>query len=171
MNPPIREARHRDGRWRAVTNGIVDVVGSDHARHTIEEKSKPYPQSPSGMPGVQTLLPLLLMHHAAQRLSLGRIADLTAHGPARIYNIAGKGRIAVGYDADLVFVDLAAQWQIEREWLTSKCGWSPFEGFQMKGKVLHTILRGEIMVQDGALCGSMIGRPVRFSDTNGARAG
>ena len=113
MNPPIREARHRDALWQAVRQGVVDCIGSDHAPHTREEKAKPYPQSPSGMPGVQTLVPLMLDHVNAGRLTLERFVDLTSAGPARIYGIAGKGRIALGYDADLTLVDLKAERTIE----------------------------------------------------------
>ena len=106
MNPPVRDARHRDGIWRGVAQGIVDVLGSDHAPHTLEEKAKPYPASPSGMTGVQTLVPIMLDHVNAGRLTLERFVDLTSHGPQRIFGIAGKGRIAVGYDADFTIVDL-----------------------------------------------------------------
>jgi dihydroorotase len=165
MNPPIREASHREALWRAVNQGIVDVIGSDHAPHTREEKAKPYPRSPSGMPGVQTLLPLLLDHMNAGRLTLARLVDLTSAGPQRIYNIAGKGRIAVGYDADLTLVDLKARRQIEAEWLASKCGWSPFEGQRVTGWPVATVVRGRIVARDGALEAEPAGRPVRFQDT------
>ena len=144
MNPPIREARHRDGLWQAVRDGVVDCIGSDHAPHTLEEKAKPYPTSPSGMAGVQTLLPLLLDHMAAGRLTLERIVDLTSAGPQRIYDIAGKGRIAVGYDADLVLVDLETRRVIRNEWIASRCGWTPFDGREVKGWPKATILRGHV---------------------------
>src|SRR5262249_57324325 len=114
--PPIREARHSAGLWEAVRQGVVDVIGSDHAPHTLEEKAKPYPASPSGFPGVQTLLPLLLDHVAQGRLTLQRLVDLTSAGAQRIYNIAGKGRLAVGYDADVTLVDLKARRTIENRW-------------------------------------------------------
>src|SRR5215475_5584344 len=121
MNPPIREAGHREALWRAVEQGVVDCIGSDHAPHTREEKAKPYPQSPSGMPGVQTLLPMMLDHMNAGRLTLNRLVDLTSAGPARIFGIAGKGRIALGYDADLAIVDLAAKREITNDWIRTKC--------------------------------------------------
>ncbi len=165
MNPPIRDERHRAGLWWGIEQGIVDVVGSDHAPHTLEEKAAPYPNSPSGMPGVQTLVPLLLDHVAAGRMSLARLVDLTSAGPARIYNLSGKGRIAQGYDADLTLVDLAAEKTIEAAWLASKCGWSPFEGQQVKGWPVGTIIRGHVVMRDGELLGSPIGAPVRFVDT------
>ncbi|MDH3920210.1 MAG: dihydroorotase, partial [Rhodospirillales bacterium] len=121
MNPPIRAAHHRDALWQALGQGIVDVIGSDHAPHSREEKAGDYPATPSGMPGVQTLLPLLLDHMNAGRLSLERLVDLTSAGPQRIYGVAGKGRIAAGYDADLTLVDLKARREITGAWLASKC--------------------------------------------------
>ena len=165
MNPPVREAHHREALWRAVTDGIVDVVGSDHAPHTAEEKAQPYPRSPSGMPGVQTLVPLLLDHVHAGRLTLERFVDLTSAGPARIYGIAGKGRIALGCDADLTVVDLGRREEITKSWLASKCGWSPFEGRQVTGWPVATVVRGRIVMRDGALLGDPAGRPVRFWST------
>lgn len=165
MNPPIREAHHREALWQAIDQGIVDCIGSDHAPHTLEEKAKPYPASPSGMPGVQTLLPLLLNHMAEGRLGLSRLVDLTSAGPARIYNVAGKGRIAQGYDADFTIVDLAAKRRIESAWLASKCGWSPFEGMTIKGWPMMTIIRGHVVMRDGSVLDKAIGKPVRFTET------
>jgi dihydroorotase len=165
MNPPIREARHRAALWEAVRLGIVDVIGSDHAPHTREEKAAPYPRSPSGMPGVQTLLPLLLDHMNAGKLTLERVVDLTSAGAQRIYNIAGKGRIAVGYDGDFTLVDLKAKKHIEKEWLQAKCGWSPFEGKPITGWPMATVIRGHVAMRDGELLGGPTGRPVRFTET------
>lgn len=165
MNPPIRDARHRDGLWEGIRQGIVDVIGSDHAPHTKEEKARDYPQSPSGMPGVQTLLPLMLDHVNAGRLSLERLVDLTSAGPARIFNIAGKGRIAVGYDADFSIVDLKARTEITSDWLAYKCGWSPFEGMTVTGWPMATVIRGQTVMREGELIGDPLGRPVRFQDT------
>jgi dihydroorotase len=120
MNPPIREGRHRDRLWVSLGQGVADILGSDHAPHTLEEKAQTYPASPSGMPGVQTLVPVMLDHVAAGRLSLERFVDLTSAGPARLFNIAGKGRIAVGYDADLTVVDLARRETITDAWSASR---------------------------------------------------
>ncbi|MEZ5982202.1 MAG: amidohydrolase family protein [Parvularculaceae bacterium] len=125
MNPPVRDARHRAGLWHGVGQGVIDVIGSDHAPHSREEKAKPYPASPSGMPGVQTLLPIMLDHVAEGRLSLMRLIDLVCHGPNRIFGIAGKGRLAVGYDADFTLVDMKARHTITDEEGASKCGWTP----------------------------------------------
>jgi dihydroorotase len=165
MNPPIRGAEHREALWRAVADGVVDVIGSDHAPHTREEKAGDYPRTPSGMPGVQTLLPLLLDHLAAGRLTLERLVDLTSAGAQRIYGIAGKGRIALGYDADLTLVDLEARREITADWLKSKCGWSPFEGMTVTGWPIATVIRGRVVMRDGALLGEPAGRPVRFVET------
>jgi dihydroorotase len=113
MNPPIRSGAHRDGLWHWLNHGVPDVLGSDHAPHTREEKAKVYPASPSGMPGVQTLLPLMLDHVANGRLTLQRLVDLTSAGPQRVFGLVTKGRIAAGYDADFSIVDLKARWTVE----------------------------------------------------------
>ena len=165
MNPPIRAARHREALWKALNAGIVDVIGSDHAPHTQEEKARAYPATPSGMPGVQTLLPLLLDHVSKGRLTLQQVVDLTSHGPNRIYGIAGKGRLAVGYDADYTLVDLKAETEITGDWLASKCGWSPFEGMTVTGFPKGTIVRGRRVMWDGTLADAATGQPVRFQET------
>jgi len=162
MNPPIREARHRAALWRAVAEGLVDVIGSDHAPHTREEKSRPYPASPSGMPGVQTLVPVMLGHVHSGRLSLSRFVDLTSAGPARLYNIAGKGRIARGYDADFTVVDLKAERTITNAWMASKCGWTPYHGMTVTGWPVMTVIRGQTVMRDGETVGAPMGEPVRF---------
>ena len=165
MNPPIREGVHTTGLWRGVTEGVFDVIGSDHAPHTLEEKAKAYPGSPSGMPGVQTLLPLMLNHVHNGRMSLARLVDMVCTGPSRIFNIAGKGRIALGYDGDFTLVDLHAQRTIEKGWLASKCGWSPFEGMTVTGWPMATVIRGAVVMRDGELADAPGGRPVRFQET------
>ncbi len=165
MNPPIRDLGEQDGLWRGIACGIVDVVGSDHAPHTREEKAVPYPNSPSGMPGVQTLLPLLLDHMNAGRMTLQRLVDLTSAGAVRLFQLAGKGRLAVGYDADYTLVDLAARRTIELDWLASRCGWSPFEGREVTGWPMATVVRGRVVMRDGELADSAHGRPIRFQET------
>jgi dihydroorotase len=165
MNPPVRELRHQTALWRAIAEGVVDVVGSDHAPHTLEEKAKPYPASPSGMPGVQTTLPLLLTAASRGKLSLERVVDLLCHGPQRIYQIAGKGRIARGYDADLTLVDLQAWRTLEDKDMGTKVGWTPFAGMRVCGVPKVTILRGKAVMRDGELLGPPAGRPVRFAET------
>ncbi|MGD0192020.1 MAG: dihydroorotase [Rhizomicrobium sp.] len=165
MNPPIRDASHRDALWKAVQEGLIDVIGSDHAPHTREEKSKTYPDTPSGMPGVQTLATILLDHVNAGRLSLERFVDLTSAGAARIFGIASKGRIARGYDADFTIVDLKARKRIDNSWIASRCGWTPFDGMETTGWPLATIIRGQIVMRDGALVTPHAGVPVRFVET------
>ncbi len=162
MNPPIRGEEHRQALWRAVEQGVVDVIGSDHAPHSREEKAKPYPQSPSGMTGVQTLVPVMLDHVTAGRLSLERFVDLTSAGPARIYGLAGKGRIAVGYDADFTVVDLKARRRISNMWIASKCGWTPFDGMQVTGWPIATIIRGQVVMREDTLLGDPRGEPLRY---------
>jgi dihydroorotase len=165
MNPPIRDESHRLALWRGVNAGLFDVLGSDHAPHTLEEKSKPYPSSPSGMPGVQTLVPLMLNHVAQGRLSLQRFVDLTSAGPQRVFSLCNKGRIALGYDADFTVVDLETQRTIEASWIASKAGWTPFDGMKVTGWPIHTIVRGQVVVRDEALQIRGAGQPVRFLDT------
>ena len=162
MNPPIRDARHQAALWDAIRSGLADVLGSDHAPHTLEEKARPWPGSPSGMPGVQTLVPLMLNHVNAGRLTLERFVDLTSAGPARVFGIKSKGRLAPGYDADLTLVDLAAQRTITNDWSKSKCGWTPFDGMQVTGWPIATISRGRVVMRDGALQGTPGGQPVAF---------
>ncbi len=162
MNPPIRSAAHRDGLWHWVGQGVPDVLGSDHAPHTREEKAKAYPASPSGMPGVQTLVPLLLDHVANGRLSLQRFIDLTSAGPQRVFGLVGKGRIAVGYDADFTIVDLKARWTMDESWMASRCGWSPFSGMSVTGRPVGTIVRGHRVMWESQLADVAVGEPVRF---------
>ena len=165
MNPPIRNAHHRDALWQAVNQGVIDVIGSDHAPHTRAEKDKTYPNTPSGMPGVQTLVTIMLDHVNAGRLSLERFIDLTSAGAARIFGIAGKGRIARGYDADFTIVDLKKKMAIENSWIASKCGWTPFDGMQTTGWALTTIIRGRTVMRDRALVDGGHGAPIQFLDT------
>ena len=164
MNPPIRDEKHRQGLWRGILDGTVDVIGSDHAPHTRAEKDMGYPNSPSGMPGVQTLLPIMLDHVNAGRLSLKRLVELTSTGPARIYGAALKGEIKVGYDADLTLVDLGLKHTISKNWLASKCGWSPFLDKTVKGWPVATILRGKTIMRDDEIIGDPIGKAVTFQD-------
>ncbi len=165
MNPPIRSAEHVAGLWRGIDQGIVDVLGSDHAPHTLEEKARPYPASPSGMPGVQTLVPVMLTHVANGKMSLERFIDLTSAGAQRIFNIAGKGRLAVGYDADLTLVDLKAKRTIVHADMATRSAWTPFDGFEATGWPMATIVRGRVVMKDDELIGSAHGRPVRFQET------
>jgi dihydroorotase len=165
MNPPIRDESHRLALWDAVTSGVIDVIGSDHAPHTREEKDKEYPDTPSGMPGVQTLATILLDHVNKGNLTLERFVDLTASGPQRIFGIAGKGRIARGYDADFTIVDMGLTREIQNSWIASTCGWTPFDGMKTKGWPVATILRGAIVMRDFAATMPAQGAPARFVET------
>jgi len=165
MNPPIREQRHVDSLWRALNAGIVDVMGSDHAPHSIEEKAQPYPASPSGMPGVQTMVPVMLTHVNNGKLSLQRFVELTSAGPQRVFGLADKGRIAEGYHADFTVVDLKRKETITAEWSKSKCGWTPFDGFEATGWPVATIVRGGFVMRDGEIVAKGGGKPVRFNET------
>jgi len=171
INPPIRDSRHRDALWQAMAEGLIDVVGSDHAPHTRADKSGIYPQTASGLTGVQTLATIMLDHVHAGRLSLERFADVTSAGPARVFGIAGKGRIAQGYDADFTIVDLHAKRRIENRWIASRCGWTPYDGIETTGWPVATVLRGRFVMRDGAVAESSGGQKLRFVETlaaNGA---
>jgi dihydroorotase len=165
MNPPIRDESHRLALWEAVRNGVIDVIGSDHAPHTREEKDKVYPDTPSGMPGVQTLATILLDHVNKGNLTLERFIDLTASSAQRIFGIAGKGRIVLGYDADFTIVDMNLTREIQNSWIASTCRWTPFDGMKTKGWPVATILRGRAVMRDFAATGAAAGQPVRFVDT------
>jgi len=162
MNPPIRSAEHRESVWRGLREGVVDVLGSDHAPHTLEEKARPYPESPSGMPGVQTLVPIMLEHVNAGRLTLERYVDLTSAGPQRIFNIVGKGRIAAGYDADFTVVDMKRTETIRNSWIASRCGWTPYDGRTVIGWPVGTIVRGRRVMWEGEVTAPAGGEAVRF---------
>ena len=162
MNPPVRDAVHRAGIWAGVADGTADILGSDHAPHTREEKEKPYPQSPSGMTGVQTLVPVMLDHVNARRLSLERFVDMTSHGPNRLFGIVRKGRIAAGYDADLTIVDLKRRETITDAWIASKAGWTPYDGVSVTGWPVGTVIRGRRVMWQGELLAPTTGQPMRF---------
>ncbi|MCK2056052.1 dihydroorotase [Methylobacterium sp. 37f] len=164
MNPPVRGADHRDGIWHGLSQGVADILGSDHAPHLLEEKAKPYPDSPSGMTGVQTLVPIMLDHVAAGRLSLSRFVDLTSAGPKRLFGIARKGRLAVGYDADVTVVDLKRRETIRNDWIASKCGWTPYDGVTVTGWPVGTLVRGNSVMWDGALTAPSRGEAVVFEE-------
>ncbi|WP_428375530.1 dihydroorotase [Lichenicoccus sp.] len=163
MNPPIRDARHYAASWRAVRDGTVDTIGSDHAPHSLAAKAKPWPDCPAGLPGVQTLVPLMLDHVNAGRLTLGRLVDLMAAGPARVYDLVGKGRIAAGNDADFTLVDMRARRRIENSWIVSPIGWTPFDGMLVTGWPVATIVRGEAVMRDDEIIGAPRGRLAHFA--------
>jgi dihydroorotase len=167
MNPPVRDELHRAALWQGLDEGIADVLGSDHAPHTREEKDKTYPNTPSGMTGVQTLVPVMLDHVNASRLTLERFVDLTSAGPKRLFGIANKGRIAVGYDADFTVVDLKRTETITNDWIASKSQWTPYDGKKVTGWPVGTVVRGNVVMWDGSLEASSQGEVVRFEETAG----
>ena len=162
MNPPIRGARHVAAAWAAVRDGRVDTIGSDHAPHSHAAKARPWPETAAGLTGVQTLLPVMLDHVAAGRLTLARLVDLMAAGPARIYGAVGKGRLARGADADLTLVDLTARRTIENAWIASPCGWTPFDGTRVTGWPVATVVAGRTVMREGEVIGDPGGKLVRF---------
>ena len=167
MNPPIRDARHMEAAWAAVADGTVDVVGSDHAPHSRAAKERPWPDCAAGLTGVQTIVPLMLDHVSAGRLSLSRLADLMCAGPARVYGVTGKGRLAAGYDADFTLVDMGRQRTIEESWIVSPCGWTPFAGHGCTGWPVGTIIRGGVAMREDELLGAPRGQAVRFAEARG----
>ncbi len=164
MNPPLRDKSHYDRLWYAVRNNYNDTIGSDHAPHLKVNKDKEYPDTPSGMPGVQTLMPVMLNHVNDGKLSLEQLMNLVCENPVKIFGIIGKGFIKKDYDADITIVDMNKVIKIENDKIESKCGWSPFDGYKFKGTPVYTIINGEIKMKDGEIIGEPSGKPIRFED-------
>jgi dihydroorotase len=162
MNPPIRKKEHYDRLWTAVKNSVVDVLGSDHAPHSKEDKKKKYPASPSGMPGVQTILPIMLNHVNNEKLSLEQLIRLMCENPCKIFGIKNKGYIKEDFDADLTIVDMNKNQTIKDEIIASKCGWTPFNNFTVKGFPVATIINGKIVMFDGKVNIEGSGQPLDF---------
>jgi len=165
QNPPIREKHHQEALWNALNNNIVDIIASDHAPHTLEEKSAPYPKSPSGTPGVQTLVPIMLNHVNNGKLSLSKLVSLWSYGPERIHKISGKGRIEQGYDADFTIVDMNKEMIITNDQQRSKSKWTPYDGMKVKGWPTHTIVRGNVVMQYDDIISQPIGKIIEFKET------
>ncbi len=161
MNPPIRSLDHQEGLWRGIKEGVADIIGSDHAPHTREEKDKGYPHSPSGMPGVQTLLPIMLNHVNNGKLDLIHLSNLISRNVAKLYNLKKKGHIAPGMDGDLTIVDMNKEVTLQNEMMASKCGWTPFAGMTVKGFPVGTVIDGQLCMWQGEVLGQPIGRPIR----------
>jgi dihydroorotase len=145
-----------------VRNGTADTIGSDHAPHARAAKERPWPEVAAGLTGVQTTVPIMLDHVNAGRLSLARMVDLMCAGPARVYGAVGKGRLAVGYDADFTLVEMKARRTIEESWIASPCGWTPFAGMQVTGWPMATIVRGHAVMREDEVLGEPLGKLVRF---------
>ena len=164
MNPPIRDKSHYDRLWYAVKNNLNDTIGSDHAPHLKVNKDKEYPNSPSGMPGVQTLMPVMLSHVNNEKLSLNQLVNLVCENPVKIFGIKNKGFIKKDYDADFTIIDLNKKITIKNEIIESKCGWSPFNGVEFKGAPTATIIAGQIKMKDGKILGDPEGKPLIFEN-------
>ncbi len=162
MNPPIRGRRHLDAAWAAIADGTADTIGSDHAPHPREKKMLPWPDCAAGLTGIQTIVPVMLDHVNAGRLTLQRLVDLMCAGPARVYGVLGKGRLAAGYDADFTIVDMKRRRPIEESWIVSPCGWTPFAGTEVIGWPVATIVRGHVVMREDEVLGVPLGRLVRF---------
>ncbi|MGQ9838309.1 MAG: dihydroorotase [Cyanobacteriota bacterium] len=162
MNPPLRDPSNNEHLWQGLRDGILDCIATDHAPHTLEEKAQPYPHSPSGMPGVETALPLMLTAAQQGYCTLAQVVEWMCEAPARLYGIPKKGRLQVGYDADLVLVDLHTPKPVRRQEILSKCGWSPFEGWELVGWPQLTLVGGEIAFRDGKVDPTVRGKALQF---------
>jgi dihydroorotase len=162
MNPPLRTKEHYDRLWVAIKNNIVDVLGSDHAPHLKENKNKVYPETPSGMPGVQTIFPVMLDHVNNEKLSLKQLINLMCENPCRIFGIKNKGYIKEGFDADLTIADMNKEVVIKDEMIASKCGWTPFNNYKVKGFPVGTIVNGNLVMSDGKVIFESKGQPLKF---------
>jgi dihydroorotase len=164
MNPPLRDRSHCDALWRALESDLFDVFGSDHAPHTLEEKSLPYPKSPSGMPGVETILPVLLTFASQGRISYEKVVRMFCSRPADLYGIKSKGRIELGFDADIVLFDPHVSFTVDETILHSKCGWSPYHGVKLTGKINAVYLGGRLASRNGEPVGHPSGRCLDFGE-------
>ena len=162
MNPPLRTKEHYDRLWVAIKNNIVDVLGSDHAPHLKENKDKEYPNSPSGMPGVQTIFPVMLDHVNNGKLTLQQLINLMCENPCKIFGIKNKGYLKEGYDADLTIADMNKEVVIKNEMIASKCGWTPFNNYKVKGFPVATIVNGHLVMSDGKVVVESKGKPLKF---------
>ena len=162
MNPPIRDKSHYDRLWYAIKNNYNDTIGSDHAPHLKKNKEKTYPNSPSGMPGVQTLMPVMLNHINEGKLTLEQLINFVCENPVKIFGIKNKGFIKEGYDADFTIVDMNKKIVIKNEKIESKCGWSPFHEFEFKGTPVAAIIAGQIKMREGKIIGDPTGKPILF---------
>ncbi|MGC9505011.1 dihydroorotase [Baaleninema sp.] len=162
MNPPLKYPRDNEILWQALHDGVIDFIATDHAPHTLEEKSRQYPDTPSGMPGVETSLPVMLTQAMAGRCTVQQVSRWMSAKPAEGYGIPNKGKIQVGYDADLVLVDLENYAPVLAENLATKCGWSPFEGWELTGWPQYTIVGGQVVLDRGVLDTNVRGKALTF---------
>ena len=169
MNPPVRAPENAPALWQGLLDGVIDIIATDHAPHTAEEKRQPYPLSPSGMPGVETSLPLMLTEVAGGKCTLQQIQEWMSHGPARLYGIPDKGLIAEGFDADLTLVDLERYRPVVNEEIFSRAGWSPYSGRQLTGWPVYTIVNGRVVFDHGEIRPGIYGQALNFTEPTGCR--
>ena len=162
MNPPIRTKDHQIILWKRLLDGTIDVLGSDHAPHTLKEKQKTYPESPSGLTGVQTMLPIMLDHVSNKKLSFQRLVELLSINPCKIFNIKKRGEIKEGYFADLTIIDMNLDFKITNDWIASRCGWTPFHNKTVRGFPVGTIVNGKIASWDKKIVNTKFGKPLEF---------
>jgi dihydroorotase len=162
MNPPLRSPHDNEVLWQALLDGVIDFIATDHAPHTLEEKAQTYPNSPSGMPGVETSLPLMLTQAMQGRCTVAQVSNWMSTAVAKAYKIPKKGAIAPGYDADLILVDLDNYRPVLREELQTKCGWSPFEGWNLTGWPVYTMVGGQVAYEKGQLHINVRGKALTF---------
>jgi dihydroorotase len=162
MNPPIRTAWDNEILWQALLDGVIDFIATDHAPHTLEEKAKGYPYSPSGMPGVETSLAVMLTHAKSGKCTVAQVSNWMSTAVAKAYHIPKKGLIQSGYDADLVLVDLEHFKEVKREDVLSKCGWNPFEGRSLTGWAVYTVVLGQVAFENGKCNPNVRGKALQF---------
>jgi len=166
MNPPLRSKADVEALWNGIKVGAVHTIATDHAPHTVAEKQREYWSAPAGVPGVETMLPLLLNEVNNGNLSLTKVVELTSINPARIYGIKNKGFIKEGFDADLTIIDMNLTKRVNNEELLTKCKWSPFHGWKLRGWPVTTIVGGFVAFHDGEANEKLRGKEVRFKDND-----
>jgi dihydroorotase len=167
MNPPVRAPENASALWQGLRDSVIDIIATDHAPHTIEEKRQPYPLSPSGMPGVETSLPMMLTEVADGQCTLQQIQEWMSYGPARLYGIPNKGLIAEGFDADLTLVDLERYRPVVNEEIFSRAGWSPYSGRQLTGWPVYTVVNGRVVFDHGEIRAGIYGQALNFTRLTG----
>jgi dihydroorotase len=168
MNPPVRAPDNASALWQGLQDSVIDIIATDHAPHTIEEKRQPYPLSPSGMPGVETSLPMMLTEVVAGQCTLQQIQEWMSYGPARLYGIPDKGLIAEGFDADLTLVDLERYRPVVNEEIFSRAGWSPYNGRQLTGWPVYTVVNGRVVFDHGNIRAGIYGQALNFTRPTGS---
>lgn len=161
-NPPLRSNKDRQALWQGLRDGIISAIASDHAPHTKEEKEESYSNAPAGAPGIETMLPLLLDSVNHGELSLRDIAKLTSENPARLLGIKNKGQIVAGFNADLTIVNMNREVVVGNEPFFTKCGWSPFSGWKLKGWPVMTLVRGQMVFENGRINSAARGKEIQF---------